>query len=45
MSREAVKAIANTISQTTLVSIRDFLIFVILYDTAIRIDELLSLKI
>lgn len=45
MSREAVKAIANAISQTTLVGIRDFLVFVVLYDTAIRIDELLSLKI
>lgn len=45
MSREAVKALANSISRSTLTGRRDFLIFVILYDTGIRIDELLSLQI
>lgn len=45
MSQEAVKNIAGVIDQTTKSGIRDIALFTVLYDTAIRVGELLSLKI
>lgn len=45
MSREAVKALSTTISQTTKSGRRDLTLFTILYDTGTRIDEILSLML
>jgi len=44
MSQEAVKKIASAIDQTTKSGIRDIALFAVFYDTAIRVGELLSLK-
>ncbi|KEF38055.1 site-specific recombinase XerD [Schinkia azotoformans MEV2011] len=45
MSKEGVKALLGTIDQSTKTGRRDLAMFILLYDIAARIDEILSLKI
>lgn len=45
LSKEAVKALGKTINQSTKTGRRDMAMFSLFYDTATRIDEILSLKI
>lgn len=45
MSKEGVKALLGTIDQSTQTGRRDLAMFILLYDIAARIDEILSLKI
>lgn len=45
MSKEGVKALLTTIDQSTQTGRRDLAMFILLYNIAARIDEILSLKI
>lgn len=45
MSKKAIKSLFSSISQTTSSGIRDITMFVLMYNTATRINEILSLKL
>ncbi|MDC3415141.1 tyrosine-type recombinase/integrase [Terrihalobacillus insolitus] len=45
MSKEGIKALLGTIDQSTKAGRRDLAMFILFYDIAARIDEILSLKI
>lgn len=45
MSKESVKALLGTIDQSTKTGRRDLVMFILFYDIAARIDEILSIKI